>query len=224
MKVFLCRLLAFSSVLFLGVALTAAKTDAPTPSYLGSKSCSTCHANITKAWKDSHHAWAWKKPNGQSVLGNFADKMFKHKSGVSRFTKSGNKFFVETDGADGRSQKFEVVGTVGVDPLQQYLVETKPGRVQALDLAWDTQKLMWYDLYPDQNLPPTGPVRIKIGTPDAPYAMRRDSRNTMSLGHDGTPASKPKSVLAARRATVLEGHTWLGHETKKHSIQPPGKP
>jgi len=155
MKVFLCWLLALSSILFLGVGLMAAKTDAPTPSYLGSKICASCHATITKAWKDSHHAWAWKKPHGQSVLGNFADKVFKHKGGVSRFTKSGNKFFVETDGADGRSQKFEVVGTVGVEPLQQYLVETEPGRVQALDLAWDTQKLMWYDLYPEQNLPPT---------------------------------------------------------------------
>ena len=68
-----------------------------------------------------------------------------------------------------------------------------------------------------------GPVRIKIGMPAALYAMRRVSRNTMPPGYDGIPAGKPKSVLAARRATVLEGHTWLGHETKKHSIQPPGK-
>ena len=50
-----------------------------------------------------------------------------HGEVVSQFSKGGSKFFITTDGLDGQSQKFEVVGTVGTAPLQQYLVETNKG-------------------------------------------------------------------------------------------------
>jgi predicted CXXCH cytochrome family protein len=36
--------------------------------------------------------------------------------------------------------------------LQQYLVELKGGRLQALDLSWDTKAKRWYHLYPNQDL------------------------------------------------------------------------
>ncbi|MCO5063914.1 MAG: tetratricopeptide repeat protein [Rhizobiaceae bacterium] len=40
---------------------------------------------------------------------------------------------------------------MGVEPLQQYLVELPGGRLQALDIAWDTVAGRWYHLYPDQD-------------------------------------------------------------------------
>ena len=49
------------------------------------------------------------------------------------------KFFVETDGPDGKLATFEVKYTFGVDPLQQYLIEFPDGRLQALSIAWDTR-------------------------------------------------------------------------------------
>ena len=126
-----------------------------TPSYVASETCIGCHRAVGEAWTSSHHARAWNEPTGQSVLGDFDDKTFEHGGVVSRFSKGGGKFFVTTDGAAGRSRRFEVAGTVGVAPLQQYLVETEPGRLQALDLAWDTERRRWYHLYPDQDLPHT---------------------------------------------------------------------
>ena len=56
----------------------------------------------------------------------------------SRFFSKDGKYFVETDGADGKLQTFEIKYVVGIEPLQQYLVDTDHGRLQALDLAWDT--------------------------------------------------------------------------------------
>ncbi len=124
-----------------------------TPGYVASPTCISCHRTAGEDWSSSHHARAWNEPTEGSVRGNFDDAVFTHKGVVSRFTKGAGGFAIETVGPDGLSRPFAVVGTVGTAPLQQYLVETEPGRQQALDLAWDTGRGGWYNLYPDQTLP-----------------------------------------------------------------------
>ena len=57
----------------------------------------------------------------------------------SRFFRKDGKFFVETDGPDGKLGAFEIKYTFGLDPLQQYLVEFPDGRLQALSIAWDSR-------------------------------------------------------------------------------------
>lgn len=53
----------------------------------------------------------------------------------------------------------------GIAPLQQYLLETAPGRLQSCDVVWDGVAGRWHHLYPDQDLPPgdglhwTGPYK-----------------------------------------------------------------
>ena len=47
--------------------------------------------------------------------------------------------------------------TFGVDPLQQYLIEMRDGRVQALSIAWDARPRerggqRWFHLYPGQGI------------------------------------------------------------------------
>ena len=72
---------------------------------------------------------------------------------------------IETEDADGQRRSFDVVGVAGIRPLQQYLLSPEPGRTQAFDIAWDTERSRWYDLYPDQVLQPhdglhwTGPYK-----------------------------------------------------------------
>ena len=122
------------------------------PTHIGSDACVTCHEAEAGAWRGSHHAWAWRLPEPRNVLGNFADTTFTHNGVTSRFATRDGRFFVQTDGPDGNLTEYEVKYTVGVEPLQQYLVETKPGRLQALDLAWGTERNQWYHLYPDQDL------------------------------------------------------------------------
>ena len=74
------------------------------------------------------------------MLGDFNDASITHKTVTTRFTMKDGKYFVETEGADGKPQTFEVRYTVGHRPLQQYLVETEKGRLQVLDLAWDVDR------------------------------------------------------------------------------------
>ncbi|WP_043160309.1 tetratricopeptide repeat protein [Bradyrhizobium sp. Ai1a-2] len=92
-----------------------------------------------------------------TVLGNFDDSGFDYFGVHSRFFKKDNKFFVETDGPDGRLVSFEVKYTFGIDPLQQYLIEFPDGRLQALSIAWDTRPKdkggqRWFHLYPNEEI------------------------------------------------------------------------
>ena len=47
---------------------------------------------------------------------------------------------------------FEVKYTFGVVPLQQYLVELENGRVQCLQVSWDTEKGRWIGMQ-DEPIP-----------------------------------------------------------------------
>jgi predicted CXXCH cytochrome family protein len=69
------------------------------------------------------------------------------------FRKDG-KFFITTDGPDGKPATYPIKYTFGVHPLQQYLVEFPRGRVQSWTVAWDTEKQKWFDLHPDEKIPP----------------------------------------------------------------------
>ena len=146
------------SLIFAGLCLalmatfSQASDTKPHPAFVGSESCIDCHKGAAEAWKTSHHAWAWKQPDSNSVLGDFDGAEFEHNGVTSKFYQKDGRYFVSTDGPDGKITEFEVHSTVGVTPLQQYLVELKGGRLQALDLSWDTQAKRWYHLYPDQDL------------------------------------------------------------------------
>lgn len=125
------------------------------PAHIGSDACAACHEAEYEAWRDSDHAWAWREPEPRNVLGDFADTTFTHNGVTSRFTTRDGRFFVRTDGPDGTLTDFEVKYTGGVVPLQQYLVETAPGRLQQLDTAWDTERKQWFHVYPELDLPHT---------------------------------------------------------------------
>jgi tetratricopeptide (TPR) repeat protein len=72
---------------------------------------------------------------------------------TTTFSKRDGKFFVRTEGPDGKPAEFEIKYTFGVAPLQQYLVELPGGRLQALTVAWDTTAKRWFSLYPRERIP-----------------------------------------------------------------------
>ena len=125
-----------------------ASADKP-PGYATSPQCRSCHQAEYRAWSDSHHSWAWREPTTENVLGDFDDAAHDHAGFTYRFITEAGAYFVVADNASGDSTKYRVHSVVGVTPLQQYLVETERGRLQALDLAWDTERKRWYHLYPD---------------------------------------------------------------------------
>lgn len=118
-------------------------------SFVNSDECRSCHGAEYNAWIKSHHGWALRDAAPANILGDFNNASIQVGGITTRFSRRGDKHYVKTENGRGASTEYEIKYTVGVEPLQQYLVETRNGRLQALDLAWDTAKRRWFHLYPD---------------------------------------------------------------------------
>jgi predicted CXXCH cytochrome family protein len=129
----------------------------PASTFVGSETCADCHQSEAGLWRTSQHKHAMDHATENSVLGDFNNASFHYYGVHSRFFRKNGKFFVETDGPDGKLATFEAKYTFGVDPLQQYLIEFPDGRIQALSIAWDSRPKAlggqrWFHLYPNENI------------------------------------------------------------------------
>jgi predicted CXXCH cytochrome family protein len=148
--------------------LQAAVDAASAPSiaaatFVGAPSCAGCHAKENVAWQNSQHAKAMQHATAATVLGDFSNAQFTYDGIVTTFFQRDGKFFVNTDGADGKLADFEILYTFGLYPLQQYLVAFPDGRMQALSIAWDARPKnegggRWYHLYPNDHITYTDPL------------------------------------------------------------------
>jgi predicted CXXCH cytochrome family protein len=162
-------LVAIASILIGGLVLLFAHDQLGTPAilrassvatavtFVGSEACADCHQTEAALWKQSQHRHAMQHANAATVLGDFEDASFDYHGVQSRFFKRDGKFFVETDGPDGKPASFEVKYTFGIEPLQQYLIEFPDGRIQALSIAWDSRTRdqggqRWFHLYPSEDI------------------------------------------------------------------------
>jgi predicted CXXCH cytochrome family protein len=122
--------------------------------YTDNALCLGCHEQQAQQWRQSHHAMAMAAPSAASVRGDFNDASFRHDGVTSRFFRHDDRFFVRTDGPDGKLTDFEISYTFGVAPLQQYLIAMPGGRLQPLQIAWDSERKHWFRLLPGEKAPP----------------------------------------------------------------------
>ncbi len=128
------------------------------PEYVGRGVCMSCHTEQDARWRGSHHDLAMQEANEETVLGDFDDAHFTQFGVESRFYRDGDRFMVRTDGPDGKLQDYPIKYTFGVHPLQQYLIAFPGGRLQVLDIAWDTRNedqggQRWIHLHPEDPVP-----------------------------------------------------------------------
>ncbi len=115
-----------------------------TPHYVGKEACIECHQAEFDDWTGSDHDLAMDIATDSTVLGDFNNAVLVANNQTNKFYKRDNKFYVYTDGEDGKMKEFEVKYVFGYTPLQQYLVEFAGGRLQTLALTWNTLKKNWY--------------------------------------------------------------------------------
>jgi tetratricopeptide (TPR) repeat protein len=137
-------------------AIERSTTNETGPTFVGRTTCIECHKKENDLWMGSHHDLAMDTATVETVLGNFNNFEFQHKGKTHRFYRKDGKFFVNTNGPEGKFGDFQIAYTFGYTPLQQYLVPFEGGRLQCLPIAWDTEKKKWFHLgaaiYPDQDL------------------------------------------------------------------------
>ncbi|WP_433765644.1 tetratricopeptide repeat protein [Pseudomonas putida] len=131
--------------------VAAAPETAPA-TMVDEQQCQGCHSAQVKDWQGSHHQLAMQAASADTMLGDFNDVTFKAENETTRFSRKDDGFWVNTPGIDGKNADFKVAYTFGIAPLQQYLIEVGDGRLQALGVAWDTEKQRWFHLYPGQGV------------------------------------------------------------------------
>jgi len=125
--------------------------------YIGSGRCAQCHETEVDAWRGSHHDLAMAEASTETVLGDFNNIEFTAHGVKSRFYRKNGKYYVHTDGPDGKMHDYAIRYTFGWYPLQQYLIEFPRGHVQSLGLAWDSRSKeeggqRWFHLYPEEKV------------------------------------------------------------------------
>lgn len=126
--------------------------DAAPVSYVGDTKCQSCHAREFALWQQSDHYKAMLPANDTTVLGDFNNATFTADGVQSRFFRKEGKFFIQTEGPDGKNHDYEVLYTFGYKPLQQYLVAFPGGRMQVPRVSWDVNRKKWFHQYAGQKI------------------------------------------------------------------------
>lgn len=127
--------------------------------YIGHQACIDCHRKQYDLYVGSDHDMAMDVATEETVLGNFENVSFDHLGVQSRFYKKDGKFYVNTEGPDGKFNDYQIKYVFGVRPLQQYLIEFPKGAYQCLPLCWDTRPVKeggqrWFHIYGNERIEP----------------------------------------------------------------------
>ncbi len=126
--------------------------------WTGREACFECHAAADSAWGGSGHDLAMQIPGPKTITADFDNATFTHFGVTSTFYRAGNKYMVRTDGPDGSLADYEIAYVFGYYPIEQFLILFPDGRLQALNVCWDTHSVdeggqRWFHLYPDDETP-----------------------------------------------------------------------
>jgi predicted CXXCH cytochrome family protein len=116
------------------------------PTHVGSAGCSACHAEAAAAWSKAHHAAALSAEPLRALPALSEPTTIYSAQQPLELAGAG---VVKDALGEG------TVGLVmGVEPLQQVLIQRDDGRWQVPGVAWDVERSTWYDLHPDDPAPP----------------------------------------------------------------------
>lgn len=118
--------------------------------FVGDQTCQSCHRQEWEDWKGSHHDYAIGEADEEHVRGDFENAEFSQGENSYRFYRNGQNYMVDAT-EQGETETYKIDYTFGWEPLQQYLINIGEGKIQALHIAWDTEKNRWFSLQPDEE-------------------------------------------------------------------------
>ncbi|WP_254510111.1 ammonia-forming cytochrome c nitrite reductase subunit c552 [Anatilimnocola floriformis] len=131
--------------------------DSQQAKFVGREACAKCHQTELAKFTGSHHDLAMDLATEKTVLADFDDAQLTHYGVTSKMFRRDGKYFINTEGPDGKLADFEIKYVFGVTPLQQYMVEfdrpaelpaNEIARLQVLRVSWDTIQKKWFHLDP----------------------------------------------------------------------------
>ena len=176
--------------------------------YVGAPACAACHRRAERLWRDSHHARAMAVATRETVRGNVDGATFEAFGATTSFRREGDRVVVRAEGPDGRPTDYPATHTFGVWPLQQLLVPFPGGRLQALDVCWDTRPAAaggarWFRLRPEEGPLPPGDALHWTGRLQTWNSMCAECHSTaLRKGYD--PATDTFSTTWSEIAVSCE--------------------
>jgi len=101
--------------------LTRARSNIERPDYVGPDVCGECHRKKLARWQQHLHRTMNTLAGPDTVVGDFDDVELRYGGGRARFTRSGERFFVDLDDGKGIERRFEVTRTIGSHFIQEYV-------------------------------------------------------------------------------------------------------
>ena len=132
--------------------------------FVGSAVCASCHRAQSDLYLGSHHAKALAKPSTEMAKARFDGAHFSSKlGGTTKFALRDSAPVVITPGTGGKIQTLPIAYVSGVWPLEQYVVATERGKLQALGVAWDSRTAAeggseWFHVYGGSGIAATDPL------------------------------------------------------------------
>lgn len=131
---------------FVALGAEGAPSAGTPPGHVTERVCGECHAGVTNAWQASHHASAMQAATRRTVAGDFSAGTVGDGTDSVRLEQQGDAFYAWATDANGQRRSHRILYTLGVSPLQQYLVAAPGGRLQTLTIAWDVRQRRWFSL------------------------------------------------------------------------------
>jgi predicted CXXCH cytochrome family protein len=120
--------------------------------FIGSAACKQCHSSEYKDWLSSDHYLAMQEANNSSFLGLLNSSPIKLDGVVNQVYAKDHQYLLKTKETNGSENTYTLSYTFGYFPLQQYLVKTERGQLQATRLSWDSRNQKWFHQYPGQRI------------------------------------------------------------------------
>jgi predicted CXXCH cytochrome family protein len=125
---------------------------------ISNQTCTSCHAQSEQEWTHSDHSKAMSIADSTTVIADFSGVNVEHYGQKAHFFIKDNSYQV-TVSYDDNVDTYPIKYTFGYTPLQQYLVETEPGRLHVLPFAWDARSKeeggqRWYHNYSHEEIRP----------------------------------------------------------------------
>lgn len=122
--------------------------------FIGSEACKQCHSSEYKDWLSSDHYLAMQEAKDSTVLGRFNSSSFTLDGVTNQLVIKDNQYLLKTKEINNTQNTYTLSYTFGYFPLQQYLVKTERGQLQATRLSWDSRNQKWFHQYPGQKIHP----------------------------------------------------------------------
>ncbi len=132
--------------------------------FVGSETCASCHKAQGEAYLNSHHAKALVTPSAEFSKERFdASHFLTKQGGATKFALREDGPVVITPTASAKSETFPITHVSGVWPIEQYVVATERGKLQALSVVWDSRVKAeggnrWFHVYGSDGIAPKDPL------------------------------------------------------------------